>query len=165
MPTNIRKQLGTTRAGPPASPQGRRNPALTRTLLIGAAAQALLIGLPLLDGGALGTVRRHVETAYPLWGAANVSADTTAIVIGMVAIGVLGLGGWLATLLVTRRGRWVRTMVTSMFAGGVLALASVVGLSGGHYHPIVPPWLGATSLAVAVATGVAALVAAWRRPR
>lgn len=138
---------------------------MTRALLIGAAAQVLLVGLPLLDLLVFGTVRRHVQAAYPHWGSANVSADTTAIVVGMMIIGVLGVGGWLAALLITRRGRWTRAVVTSMFAVGVLALARLAGYADGPYHPIVPLWLGTATLAVAGAAGVTATVAAWRRVR
>lgn len=147
------------------TPSPRRRSGVTWSLLIGAAAQVLLIGLPLLDLWVVGSVRRHVQAAYPRWGSADVGADTTAIIVAMAGIGVAGLLCWLVALFVTRRGRRARTVITSMFVVGVSVLGFVAGYADGPYQPIVPLWLGATTFLVATSTGLAALIAVWRRTR
>jgi hypothetical protein len=132
---------------------------------IGAGLQLVCIVLPLLDLWIFGSIERHVAAAYPDWGPAEVAGDRNAIVIYLVAVGAVGLLGWLVTIWTARRGRGVRATVTTLFVLGMITLITTAGISGGAYDQVVPLWLGLTLLFVLVLPGVTALVAAWSRGR
>lgn len=139
---------------------------LTMAVAIGAVVQGALALLPVLDLWVIGSIERHVRTAYPDWGSAEVNADTTAIVIGMVIVGIVGVAGWLVALMAARRRGSARRTVTILFVVGMTVLAVVAGLGGAEYDQIVPLWMGATTLAVSAVTGATAVLAAWwRTPR
>lgn len=147
-----------------AEKQGPRNGGggnLTQALQIGAGSQVVCILLPLLDLWLFGSVERHVRAAYPQWGAAEIAADRTAIILYLVIVGAAGLAGWLFALAAVRRGWRERGVVTALFAVGLGVLILSAGAGGGAYDRIVPLWLGLTLLCLPALPGITALVAVW----
>ncbi|MEE2057792.1 hypothetical protein [Rhodococcus artemisiae] len=137
-----------------------------QALWTGVGLQVVCIVLPLLDLWVFGSIGRNVESAYPEWGAGDVQLDRNAIVAYLVAVGGLGLAGWLGALWCAKRDRWVRASVTTLFIIGMSVLAFDAGVSGEAYDRIVPLWLGSALLIIPLFPGVTALLAAWvKAPR
>ncbi|GAB2529681.1 hypothetical protein [Paramicrobacterium agarici] len=153
--------MDTTRTHTP--PRTRSTP-LTRSLYIGLALQILCIGIPLLDLLAFNTIESQVQAAYPDWSGDQVQLDTTAIAIGLAIITALGILAWAVALLVTRRGRFGRSTVTTMFIIGLCVAGSVIGMGGGAYERFAPLWISLTLFIVPLLPGLTALVAAWHPP-
>lgn len=143
------------------SPERRQH--VIQAAQIGAGLQVVCVLLPLLDLWVFGSIARNVEAAYPTWAPGEIAGDRNAIVIYLVTVGVLGLLGWFATIWAAKRGRGVRTTVTTLFALGMVTLIITAGISGEAYEQIVPLWLGLTLLFIPVLPGLAALLAAWSR--
>ncbi|QUX27110.1 hypothetical protein KGD83_17375 [Nocardiopsis akebiae] len=104
----------------------------------------------------------HVRAAQPQWGAVEIAADRTAVILYLVIVDATGLAGWLISLAAVRRGWRKRGMVTALFAVGMGALVLSAGGAGGAYDRIVPLRLGMTLLCPPALPGITALVAVWR---
>lgn len=139
-----------------------RTRSVQRSLWAGALVQTLCLVLPVLDVIAFGTIARHVQATYPHWSDAEVTLDRNAIVVGLAIVGVLGVVSWIVAALITRRGRFLRSTVTTMFLVGLLTATTVAGTGGGPYERFVPLWLGVTLLIAPLIPSIIALVTAWR---
>ncbi|GAA1508806.1 hypothetical protein [Kribbella lupini] len=133
-----------------------------KALVAGLVLTALATAAPLVDLATVDNIGDHVRSAYPQWSAADVNKDRTAIAVYLVAVGVLGLAGWLTTLAGVNRGkRWARWVGTTLFAVGATVALIDMSIGGEAYTTIVPLFHGALGLLPAVA-GVFAVLALWR---
>ncbi|MGC4944409.1 hypothetical protein [Kribbella sp. DT2] len=135
-----------------------------KALVAGLLLTVLATAAPLVDLATVDSIGDHVRSAYPDWSAADVSKDRTAITVYLVAVGVLGLVGWLTTLAGVNRGkRWTRWVGTTLFAVGATVALIDVSVGGEAYKTIVPLFHGTLGLLPAL-VGLVAVVALWRRP-
>src|SRR5699024_7331995 len=94
---------------------------------------------PVLDLATTGTIEAHVRATYPDWPQDWIQADTTALVVGLGVIGVLGAIGWLVTLrAVVRARRWAPIVSTILWAIAALVTAVVTATPAGAYDRMVP---------------------------
>lgn len=147
----------------------RNTPAAYRTarrvMYVGLALTAVLMLAPIVDAATFDSIAGHVRGAYPNWPERLVSADRNAIVGWLGAVGLLGVGAWLWSILSARRGsrsaRWVGTV---MFTLGLVITLVDLSVGGGPYSQIVPLAYGLLGL-VPVAVGLVAVVLLWRPRR
>ncbi|MFG1812176.1 hypothetical protein ACGFIF_00305 [Kribbella sp. NPDC049174] len=147
----------TTIAAPP------RSPAYVKKALYAGLALTLIATLaPLIDLVTADSIGDHVRAAYPDWSADLVAKDRNAITIYLVAVGALGLAGWLWSIVAVTRGkRRARGISTTLFLIG--ATVQLIGLSigGEAYTTIVPTLHGVLGFLPSLA-GLVAVVGLWR---
>ncbi|MER5392232.1 hypothetical protein [Saccharopolyspora sp. NPDC002686] len=106
-----------------------------------------------------------MRSAYPDWPDGLIAMDRNVIAGYLATIGVLGIAGWLWTIVgVRKHARWVRVVGTIMFALGASAALLNMSLSGGAYTNVIPP-LYSTLGALPALAGLAAVVLIWRQPQ
>ncbi|GAB3141768.1 hypothetical protein GCM10027290_15040 [Micromonospora sonneratiae] len=128
----------------------------------GLALTAITTLVPLIDLVTVDSLTDHVRTAYPDWPAATVALDRNAIAGYLVIVGVLGIAGWLWTILgVTRRANWARTVSTVMFALGAGTALLNLTFTGGAYDNVIPARYSVPGL-LPVLVGLVAVVLLWR---
>lgn len=118
---------------------------------------------PVVDLMTVDTIGDHVRAAYPDWSADAVAKDRNAITIYLVAVGLLGLVGWVWSIVAVARGsRRLRAICTTLFVVG--ATVQLIGLSvgGEAYTTIVPPLHGVIGFLPSLA-GLVAVAGVWRR--
>ena len=148
----------TTIAAPPRPPATYVRPALLAGLVL----TVLATIAPLIDLLTADSIGDHVRAAYPDWSADLVAKDRNAITIYLVAVGVLGLAGWVWSIVAVARGnRRVRGIGTTLFLIG--ATVQLIGLSvgGEAYTTIVPTLHGVLGFLPSLA-GLVAVVGLWR---
>jgi hypothetical protein len=149
----------TTIAAPPRSPATYVRPAL----FAGLALTVLATIAPLVDLLTADSIGDHVRAAYPGWSADLVSKDRNAITVYLVAVGVLGLAGWLWSIVAVAHGnRRVRGLSTTLFALGATIQLTTLSIGGESYTTIVPTFHGVLGLLPSLA-GLVAVVGLWRR--
>jgi hypothetical protein len=150
----------TTLAAPPRSAAYVR-----RALYAGLALTVLTTLAPLIDLVTADSIGDHVRAAYPDWPADSVAADRNAITIYLVAVGVLGIAGWLWSIVGVARGkRWARWVSTTLFVLGATIALIDVSFGSAPYDTIVPTFHGTLGVLPPLA-GVVAVVGLWRRSR
>ncbi|GAB2945125.1 hypothetical protein GCM10027280_37430 [Micromonospora polyrhachis] len=128
----------------------------------GLALTAITTLVPLIDLVTADTLTNHVRAAYPEWPAATVALDRNAIVGYLVAVGVLGIAGWLWTIRgVTRHRNWARTVATIMFVLGVSAALLNLTFTGGAYDNVIPAQYSIPGLLPSL-VGLVLVVLLWR---
>ncbi|TCC50920.1 hypothetical protein E0H75_12250 [Kribbella capetownensis] len=148
----------TTIAAPPRSPAYVR-PALYAGLLL----TVLATLAPLIDLATADSIGDHVRAAYPSWSADDVAKDRAAITIYLVAVGVVGLAGWLTSIVgVARNKRWARWVSTTLLLLGATIQLTDLSVGGEAYSTIVPPLHGVIGVLPSLA-GLVAVVGLWRR--
>ncbi|KAA5837207.1 hypothetical protein ABT337_15510 [Saccharopolyspora hirsuta] len=134
-----------------------------RVLHLGLALTVVAAAAPLIDVATADSLGDHVRSAYPTWPDDLISADRNAIVGYLAAIGVLGIGGWLWTIVGARKhARWVRPVSVIMFALGASVALLNLSLSGGAYTNVIPPLFSALGALPALA-GLAAVALLRKR--
>lgn len=135
-----------------------------KVLTAGLALTVVATVAPLIDLATVDVIGDHVRAAYPDWPTSEVAKDRTAISAYLVAVGVLGIVGWVWTLAWVSRGkRAARWIGTTFFALGAVMALTNVSIGGEGYSTIVPLLHGLLGLLPALA-GLAAVVGLWRRP-
>ncbi|MDA3646290.1 hypothetical protein LZ318_28935 [Saccharopolyspora indica] len=144
----------------PALPETGR---AVRAMHIGLALTVLAALAPLIDVATVDSLGDHVRSAYPDWPDDLIATDRNAIAGYLAVIGVLGIAGWLWSIVGTRKhARWARVVSTIMFALGASVALLNLSLSGGAYTNVVPPLHSALGTLPALA-GLAAVVLLWKR--
>ena len=150
----------TTIAAPPRSPAYVR-----QALYVGLLLTLLATLAPLIDLVTADSIGDHVRAAYPNWSADDVAKDRAAITIYLVAVGVVGLAGWLTSIVgVARNKRWARWVSTTLFLLGVTIQLTDLSVGGEAYSTIVPPLHGVIGVLPSLA-GLVAVVGLWRHRR
>jgi hypothetical protein len=149
----------TTVTAPTRSPATYIRPALFAGLVL----TVLATIAPLIDLLTADSIGDHVRSAYPDWSADLVAKDRAAITIYLVAVGVLGLVGWLWSIVAVARGnRRVRGISTTLFVLGATIQLTTLSIGGDSYTTIVPPFHGVLALLPSLA-GLVAVIGLWRR--
>jgi len=149
----------TTIAAPPRRPATYARPALLAGLVL----TVLATIAPLIDLLTVDSIGDHVRAAYPDWSADLVAKDRNAITIYLVAVGVLGLAGWIWSLIaVARNTRRVRAITTTLFILGATIQLTTLSVGGEAYTTIVPTLHGVLGVLPSLA-GLAAVIGVWRR--
>ncbi|NJP97650.1 hypothetical protein HCN51_50910 [Nonomuraea sp. FMUSA5-5] len=92
-------------------------------MYIGAALTVLAALFPFLDRAVL---TDHLEASYPAYTPAAIGDAVSAYLAILATVGVLGLAGWLATIMAARAGkRWAPWL-----AAGLLVIALCVAVAG-----------------------------------
>jgi hypothetical protein len=132
-------------------------------LLTGLALTVLATVAPLIDLLTVDTIGDHVRAAYPDWSADLVTKDRNAITIYLVAVGVLGLAGWLWSLIaLARNNRRLRAIATTLLILGATIQLTTLSVGGEAYKTIVPTLHGTLGVLPSLA-GLVAVVGLWRR--
>lgn len=143
-------------------PAAARHPAV-RTMWIGVALTVLATVAPLVDLVTTGTIEGHVREAYPNWGDDLVGADTTAITVGLLVLGALGLAGWAVSIWATARSRrWARGLASTLFVLGAVVVLFLLTAPAGPYDRMVPVGIGLITALPCVA-GLVTVAQLWQR--
>ncbi|MGW0435901.1 hypothetical protein ACWDV4_25580 [Micromonospora sp. NPDC003197] len=141
------------------SPSVDRRPVV---MYAGLALTAITTLVPLIDLVTADTLTDHVRAAYPNWPAETVALDRNAIVGYLVAVGVLGIAGWLWTIRgVTRHRSWARITATIMFALGAGTALLNLTFTGGAYDNVIPAQYSVPGL-LPTLVGLVLVVLLWR---
>ncbi|TDD25896.1 hypothetical protein E1218_14095 [Kribbella turkmenica] len=141
-----------------------RSPAYLRPALYAGVLLTLVATVtPLVDFATADGIGDHVRSAYPDWPADDVAKDRMAITVYLMAVGILGLVGWMWTLAAVAGGkRSARAIGTTLFALGVTFHLTTLSVGGEAYSTIVPPLHG-TIAALPSLAGLIVVVGLWRR--
>jgi hypothetical protein len=141
-----------------------RSPAyLKKALYAGLLLTIVATVAPLIDLATADTIGEHVQSAYPDWPGDEVGKDRMAITVYLVAVGVLGLVGWLWTLAaVARDKRGARAIGTTLFLLGATIQLTSLSVGGEAYTTIVPTLHGVIGFLPSLA-GLIAVIGLWRR--
>ncbi|WP_433167402.1 hypothetical protein [Kribbella sp. CA-247076] len=143
-----------------------RSPAYLKQALYAGVLLTLVATLaPLIDLATADTIGEHVRSAYPGWSADDVAKDRMAITGYLVGVGVLGLAGWLWTIVAVARGkRGARAVGTTLFLVGATVQLLSLSVGGEAYTTIVPTLHGVIGFLPSLA-GLVAVIGLWRKGR
>jgi len=142
----------------------RRTTAYVRpALYVGLLLTVVATVAPLIDLATADTIGDHVRAAYPGWSDNLVAKDRNAITIYLVAVGALGIVGWLWSIVGVVRGkRWAKWVSTTLFVLGATMGLIDLSVGGEAYTTIVPALHGTLGILPTLA-GLVATIGLWRR--
>ena len=130
----------------------------------GLIATALIAVWALVDPLTGKLLARQVQEGYPSYSAAEASGEATIYMLILVTVGVLGVLGWITTLLLIRKGKRAAAVWTGSALCIVGILLAVTGLTMTDESGVVglAPAFG-WALLVPCVLGVLAIIAMWRK--
>ncbi|WP_221933184.1 hypothetical protein [Tessaracoccus rhinocerotis] len=146
-----------------ASTQGLTNrPAVQPFLWAGLLLTAVATIYPFVDAATTGFMAEHLAASYPGYSATEIGAATTAYLVILAVVGLVGAAGWVVTAWAVRAGKhWAPVLATVALVAGAGIAAGGLGVVDTSGDVGLAPVLGWLQVLPVVA-GALAVVQLWR---